>query len=213
MGRIKIQWSPNFAYAIGLMVTDGNLSIDGRHMTFVSKDIEQIRNFIECLGLKVKIGKTFSGYNGNMAHRLQFGDVLFYKYLLSIGLSPAKSKTIGSVNIPRKYFFDYLRGCFDGDGSFYSYWDPRWKSSFMFYTDFVSASLKHILWLRQELKKLLGVNGHISKSRGRSYFQLRYAKAESMKVLRRIYYSDKVVFLSRKRLKIDRALAIISKSL
>lgn len=43
-GKVKIEWNENFAYAIGLIVTDGSLSIDGRHINFTSKDLEQIQN-------------------------------------------------------------------------------------------------------------------------------------------------------------------------
>src|SRR3989338_7295560 len=91
--KINIEWSSNFAYALGLIASDGCLSKDGRHITFVSKDIDQLHNFKSCLGLENKIGKTTSGYNGKEYTRVQFGDVLFYKFLLSIGLTPAKSKT------------------------------------------------------------------------------------------------------------------------
>ena len=44
-GKVKIKWSADFAYAIGLIMTDGNLSPDGRHLCFTSKDIEQINNY------------------------------------------------------------------------------------------------------------------------------------------------------------------------
>src|SRR3989338_6257280 len=98
-GKVKIVWSSNFAYAVGLITSDGCLSKNGRHITFVSKERDQIDNFMDCLGLQTKIGKTFSGYNGMWAYRIQFGDILFYKYLQSIGLSPAKSKTIGELSI------------------------------------------------------------------------------------------------------------------
>lgn len=52
------EWTPERAYAVGLIVTDGNLSGDGRHIILRSKDIEQIKNFKKCLGLKNKIGTT-----------------------------------------------------------------------------------------------------------------------------------------------------------
>ncbi|OGI69097.1 hypothetical protein A3A09_00715 [Candidatus Nomurabacteria bacterium RIFCSPLOWO2_01_FULL_42_20] len=206
--KVKIKWSPKFAYAIGLLVTDGNLSSDGRHIVFVSKDIEQIKNFLKSLKIKVKIGKTSSGYDGNFSHRVQFGDVIFYKYLESMGLSPAKSKIIGAIDVPDKYFFDFLRGCFDGDGCFYSYWDPRWRSSHMFYVEFVSASLDHIEWLRQELKKRTGVFGHITKDGRKITYQLKYAKKESLEIIKKMYYNPQVVCLSRKKVKIKKALII-----
>ncbi len=43
--KINIQWSPELAYAIGLLVADGCLSKDGRHIDFTSKDLELVESF------------------------------------------------------------------------------------------------------------------------------------------------------------------------
>ncbi len=211
-GKVKIRWSANFAYAIGLLTSDGCLS-GGRHVILVSKDAEQLYNFMEALAITVPIGKTKSGYDGNISFKIQFSDVLFYDFLENIGLMPRKSKVIGEIKIPARYFFDFLRGSFDGDGCTYSYWDPRWKSSFMFYTTFVSASRRHILWLRDEIYARLKIKGHITSNGDSVLFQLKYAKADSMKVLGSMYHSKDVVCLSRKRLKIEKMLRIVGKSL
>ena len=48
-GKIEIKWSPDFAYVIGLIATDGCLSTNGRHVIFVSKDLEQVENFKKIL--------------------------------------------------------------------------------------------------------------------------------------------------------------------
>lgn len=210
-GKVNIKWSPSFAYAIGLIATDGNLSSNGRHISFVSKDLEQINNFMKCLGLDVKIGKTISGHDGNIANRVQFGDVLFYNFLETIGLHSNKSKTIGKVLIPKNYFFDFLRGCLDGDGSFYSYWDPRWRSSHMFYVEFVSASKLYIDWLQNEIFERLAAKGHIVKDKKGSTYHLKYAKREALVIIKNMYYNRKIVCLSRKRIKIEKALAIEKK--
>lgn len=212
MGKVKIKWSADFAYAIGLLVSDGCLS-GGRHIILVSKDTEQLQNFMKALSISVPIGKTKSGYNGNISFKIQFSDVLFYQFLETIGLMPNKSKIIGEIKIPEKYFFDFLRGSFDGDGCTYSYWDPRWKSSFMFYTTFVSASNEHISWLRDEIYKRLKIRGHLTGDGRKITFQLKYAKADSLKVLRKMYHSKKVLCLSRKRLKIVEMLATVGEKL
>jgi len=211
--KVKIKWSPEFAYAIGLITTDGNLSPDRRHFDFTSKDIDQIKTFMKCLGIKNKIGVKTSGSFKKKSNRVQFGDVNFYEFLLSIGLTPNKSKTLGRIEIPGKYFFDFLRGHLDGDGTFYSYWDPRWRSSFMFYTVFISASKDHIDWLKSEIFEVLKIKGHITKSSRNSAYQLKYAKAESLKLLPKLYYDSDVVCLSRKRQKIEKALAVVNKTL
>lgn len=207
--KVNKNWSPELAYAVGLITTDGCLSKDGRHIDLTSKDKSQLKNFMRCLKIKNKIGKKISGESGNLCFRVQFGDIMFFNFLLSIGLTSAKSKTLGILKIPDKYFFDFLRGCFDGDGCFYSYFDPRWKSSFMFYTVFTSASKEHVFWIRRKIYKFLKIKGHLTKSK-KFVFCIKYAKKDSLKILRKMYYNNCVVCLRRKRLKIEKALGILN---
>ncbi|MBI2023773.1 hypothetical protein HYT01_04420 [Candidatus Giovannonibacteria bacterium] len=207
-GKVKIKWSPKFSYAIGLLTTDGCLSKDGRHIDFTSKDLDLIKIFSFCLGLKNKIGIKISG-SGRQCGRVQFGDVIFYRFLMGLGLTPEKSKTMSDLDIPEKYFFDFLRGHFDGDGTFYSYYDPRWKNSFMFYTVFASASYDHLVWVRNMVFKLLKIKGHITHSKEHIVWSLKYAKKDSLKILKAMYYEKNITCLKRKHLKIKQVLGII----
>ncbi len=209
-----IRWSPDLAYAIGLIVADGNLSKDGRHINFTSKDLDLALTFKSVLNLDNKISlKARGGEKDKKYHFVQFGSVKLYQFLLKIGLMPNKSKIIKDINIPKKYYSYFLRGHFDGDGSFYSYFDKRWKSSFLFYVVFMSASKQHILWLREMNNKLYSVTGHIAKNKNSSVYQLRYGKREGLILLRAIYLDAKENFLKRKLLKIRLALDIIGESL
>jgi len=212
-GKVKIEWSADFAYAIGLIVSDGCVANNGRHIFFTSKDLEQIENFKRCLRIECPITPVFSGYKDKMALRVQFGDRLFCDFLRSIGITDAKSLTIGELKIPDEFFFDFLRGEFDGDGCTYSYWDKRWKSSFMFYLSFTSGSMDFLEWLRSEISKRTNCAGHISSHKklgGKNPFhQLRFAKKQSLKIIGKMYYNNCTMFLSRKRLKINKALGII----
>lgn len=204
-------WNANLAYAIGLIATDGCLLSGSFLIDLSSKDKEQLLNFSKCVCVDFKIGQKFNS-NGDKCLRIQFKNRIFYEFLLSIGLTPKKSATIGKLKIPERYFFDFLRGCFDGDGSFYSYWDPRWRSSHMFYLTFSSASRIHILWLQERIFKFLLIKGHISKSQLKgSIFNLRYAKKEALEIIKKMYYNPDVVCLSRKRMKIEKALEIEKK--
>ena len=214
-GKVKIKWSPQFAYAIGLIATDGNLSPNGRHINFTSKDKEQAKNYLKALNTSCHIGKKSRGGEEEKKYFvIQFGDVLFYRFLQQIGITPAKSKTLGKIQVPDEYFFDFLRGAFDGDGYSHSYWDKRWKSSFMYYVGFASASIDYIEWLRSELNTRLGVRGHVTFGGAQSAcYHLKYAKKEGLLILRSMYCSKKVICLSRKRLKNEKILAIVGKSL
>lgn len=209
-GKVNIKWSADFAYAIGLIATDGCLYNNGRHISLTSLDVEQLNNFNKALNIKVKISVKQTGFGKTCTH-VQFSDVLFHKFLISIGITPAKSKTLSKVEIPKKYFFDFLRGCIDGDGSFYSYYDKRWKSSFMFYLSLVSASRDFIDWIRKEINERLLVDGHVTKAKNHSTYQLKYAKKDSVEIIKKIYYNDQVLCLNRKRKKIEKALLVEKK--
>lgn len=197
----KFRWSSKVAYAVGLFATDGHLSIDGRHLDLTSKDIEQLENFKVCLELGTKISWKSSGYGKRCPH-VQFGSVKLYRWLLSIGVKQKKTKTIGALDIPDRYFFDFLRGHFDGDGCVYAYFDPRWKSSYLIYLQFVSASRKHLVWLQRTIKRLAGHRGRINYA-GKSTYQLRFAKYASLDLFKKMYYKEGVVSLSRKRKKFE----------
>ena len=107
LGKVEIKWSQSFAYAIGLLVTDGNLSSDRRHVIFTSKDLELVNKFQKSLKINLHVGKKSSGSNKNKEYYvIQIGDVLFYQFLISIGLMPNKTKIIGTVKIPKIYFAD-----------------------------------------------------------------------------------------------------------
>ncbi len=203
------EWTPELAYAIGLLVSDGNLSVDGRHIDLTSKDHEQVATFKRCLDLTNKIERKNSGSakQPNLtAYRIQFGDVELYRWLLSIGLHPHKSKTIEVISVPGPFFRDFVRGYYDGDGSTRAFWDIRWRSSYMFYTSFCSTSHPYLVWLRNKLHVLLGVNGHVWHTG--SAWKLCYAKKESKKLYSFMYYDKKVPCLQRKREKLERFLAI-----
>lgn len=193
-------------------MTDGNIAQGKSRVSFVSKDIEQIENFKKCLNINTKIGIHNSG-SDHKAYRVQFCDVLFCQFLNGIGIFPTKSKTIGEIKVPNEYFFDYLRGCFDGDGTIYSYWDKRWASSFMFYLCFCSASKLHIDWLRSQIYEFLTIKGHITKDGRGSTFQLKYAKSDSLKLFDKLYERSLATHLSRKKLKINEILDIVGRSL
>lgn len=209
--RIKTEWSANLAYVVGLITTDGCLYNDGRHIDFTSQDVQLIKTFKKCLKIDNKIGFKKNGYSEKKYPHIQFGDVNFYNWLVSIGITAQKSKTIASLKIPKRFFFDFLRGHFDGDGSCYCYWDKRWVSSFMFYLYFYSASENHIKWLQTKIKESSGVAGKIGKNEEDGVYRLKFAKKEGKILISKMYYREKLPCLQRKFKKINKILKIEEK--
>lgn len=207
-GKVACVWSPNLAYAIGLIASDGCLSKNGRHIDLTSNDYDQLENFIEALAIDVKITQKSSG-RGYTSWHVQFSDVLFHRFLYEIGMTKAKSKTLGKLDIPKEYFFDFLRGVFDGDGHFYSYWDPRWSNSYMFYLTFIGASQEFLEWLSSTIYDLAGVRANVVFNRSARAYQLRYAKAGTLEIVDKMYYTPDVLHLKRKKEKIENAMKIL----
>jgi hypothetical protein len=195
---MNITWNNNVAYAVGLITTDGSLSSDRRHITFISKDIDLIKTFKRCLSLNNKICPKRSGYSNKMYHKIQFGNVKFYRWLLRIGLMPNKTKIVNKIDLPNKYVLDFLRGHLDGDGCIRVYQDPVYPNSRRLYTSFISASFPHIQWLQKRISFLLKIKGYICQH-ARGTFELTYAKKESRTLLNAIYYNKFVPCLIRKR--------------
>jgi len=225
----RTHWSPETAYVVGLIATDGNLSGNGRSVSITSKDLDLLETVRACLGLRTEMSPVKGGY-GTTCYRVQGSDRRFYRWLLGIGLTPAKSLTLGPLDIhrwllgigltpaksltlgpldiPDEYFADFLRGCIDGDGSIVTYVD-RYntpKSPAYVYTrlfvSIVSASPRFVEWMQTRIQSLRGLSGSlmIRRSAGRrDMWCLRYAKRESLAVLRWIYYAPELASLGRKR--------------
>ena len=160
----------------------------------------------QCLDLANRIGR--SATRTSHVHRLQWGGRALYDWLLGIGLSPAKSLTLGPIVVPAELFHHFLRGCIDGDGSIVTYIDRHHtrKNPTDVYTrlfvSLVSASSPFLEWVRSTVRELRGLVGHVSVRRtpGRhDLWRLRYAKAESVALLRWLYPSVDVPSLARKR--------------
>jgi hypothetical protein len=197
-GRVDCTWSSELAYAVGLITADGSLSNNGRHINFTSKDIDLIKNYQSCLGLDdITVGKKARARESvKNYYQIQFGDVIFYRWLESIGLHANKSKTISKVQVPDEYFFDFLRGEWDGDGTIYRSQDKRWRNSYIVSIGFASGSVEFLFWLQKEINYRLGTTGHISNSVRAK--QLRYARADSRRIFAAMFYADNLPHLPRK---------------
>jgi len=133
-----------------------------------SSELQLLKTFKKCLNLSNKIARSRNdGWAKKPCYRIQFSSAQFYSWLLKIGLFPAKTYTIGKLDIPDKYFSDFLRWHLDGDGSISTYVD-RWntfKNPNYVYTRlfirFQSVSKKHIHWLRGRIYDSLSIKGHL----------------------------------------------------
>ncbi len=200
LSKVVIKWSVPFAYAIGLIVTDGNLSKDGRHISFTSKDKDLVVLFSKCLNVNNKVGRKARNKNAIKKYFvIQCGDKNFYEFLVSIGLMPAKSRKLKAVKIPQLYFADFLRGCIDGDGSIGIFNHPESVHP-QLRVSLSSASYPFLAWAKAMIAKCTTVTGGSIKL-GKRVFYLCYSTADSKRILKIIYYKKGVPRLYRKYLR------------
>lgn len=197
--NVKLIWNNNFAYIIGIIATDGNLSSDLRHLIITSKDYEMVTNCKKYLRLKNKISRIARGGSiDKKYYMLQFGDKNFFEFLLKLGLTPKKSKTMSKLKIPQKYFADFFRGCIDGDGSI-SISKHKESKHPQYKIRLCSASNDFLDWILKSCKISFSIaGGSISKTNKSSVYTLTFAKKDSIKILKMIYFKN-VLCLSRKK--------------
>lgn len=200
-------WSSKLAWAVGIIATDGNLTRGKAKMCVPSKDLDLLELLRESLGLDKQIARR-SG--PRVAYQLQWGSRAFYDWLVGIGLTPAKSLTLGALKIPDEWFVHFFRGCIDGDGSIVTYIDrynTRKKPTYVYvrlYVSIVSASRPFIEWLEVSLRRLTGVAGSVTlkkrpvNPRHHDVWCLKYAKRESLALARWMYADPGAPHLQRK---------------
>lgn len=202
---IDTTWRPELAYVVGLITSDGFLHNKVPRIGITSKEMEMINLFRHALNLKNVVNKSARGGETEKKYfHLCFKSRQFYQFLLGLGLTPAKSKTIRTVNIPDLFFADFLRGLMDGDGTFWTHWDKRWPNSFVYHLEIASASPAFIKWLKKKLTTLYGVKGFMHQGKGVK--SIRYVKGDSRKLYEIMYYKPNLMFLTRKYNKIKTAL-------
>ena len=196
--NVNTKWSPALAYVLGIISTDGNLSPDNRHINITSKDKSIVLQVKKALKLKNKIGKKSRMRELEKKYFvLQFGDVNFYEFLLSIGLTSAKSKTIGKIDVPVRFFSDFLRGCIDGDGNISIDHHPESKLP-QLRLRLYSASNDFLIWILKSIRKITKINGGWIYTSKKQMYILNFGKNDSIKILKLVYYKGVEFFLKRK---------------
>lgn len=209
MVDLSLVKSKNLWYVVGLIATDGNLSSDRRHLNITSKDEQLIRDVKKVLFLKNKITrKARGGEKEKKYFVLQFGDVKFYNYLLKIGLMPSKSLILGKINVPKKYFIDFLRGVIDGDGCIRT-WVHKTNKNYQWSLSIISASPIFVKWFKKEIEDFFEVKGKIygykNKDRKNFLYTIKFGKFAAKIIVKKTYYKN-CLCLKRKLKKVQECL-------
>ena len=154
------KWSPEMAWALGLLFTDGHIS--GNMVQFTSVDIDLLEKVKPLFQSSRPIQKRTQSYDKSKhIYAFAFSHPKIAEDLRKLGLHERKSLTMKFPDILEEYIRHFIRGCWDGDGSIF--FDKN-----RLVASYISGSKKFIERLVQELYKIgiskSGVSYRIEKS-------------------------------------------------
>ncbi len=198
-------WSPEMSYVVGFISADGSLEdasyLRGKYLRLCSSETEVLEKIKTAMGSEHKMVKikprefTLGGkrYISKEQYMLRIGDHGLYNDLISLGITPNKSKTINLPNIPTKFLAPFIRGYLDGDGCVNIY-DKKQRLT----VTFTSGSKLFLEQLSRVINLIVGIKAHKVFNNNRA-FQIKYSTKEAIPLLRYVY-SDlgESLYLERK---------------
>jgi len=198
-------------YLLGAFCTDGSIYIGERNRgraTLVSKDT----NWIELINSKIAPNKKLDLDRGT--YRIVWNSKEIADWFVAHGCYPNKSLTLTLPDIPEQYIADFIRGCWDGDGTVGVYKSFRIKRNYTetvlsckLYTGSImfAKNLQEIL-LRFNIKSSIitrvqsirKINNRIITSCNPNYVLTIRDKNSIYNFCNKIYYQDCKLFMHRK---------------
>ncbi|KKW10476.1 MAG: Intein-containing protein [Parcubacteria group bacterium GW2011_GWA2_49_9] len=195
---IDTNWSPHLAYVVGIIATDGSIGQKRAYINITSKDRELLEDCRAALNVQNKIGRKARGGSTEKKYFvLQLINITLYTFLLKVGIVPAKSKILGKLLVPDKFFSDFLRGCIDGDGSIGSFTHPESRLP-QFRIRLYSASLDFLVWIKKRVETTAKIKGGWICSAGKGLHALTFGKRDSVQLAEFLYPKGTTLFLKRK---------------
>ena len=198
------------AYVLGFFAADGYITVNRRGGQFWCIDITDkklITQIRKRISAEHKISVRKRHKNRYISYRLQIGSIEMCDDLRKLGFNERKTKSLAVPNVPHKYFSDFLRGYFDGDG--HVWWGAinreRKTPHIIIQTVFTSCSEKFLETVRHILSRRGMTKGRVSKGKG-NYYRLLYSVASSLKLYDFMYNGlvSQSLYLKRKKIVFER---------
>jgi len=182
------KWSTDMAYCLGFITADGHVWKNRPYLTIAihKKDIAILEFIRDCISPSSQV-RDNTKYN---SVQLCIYSKQIWLDLQKYNVTHSKTFSLSiDFNIPKKYWGDYLRGYFDGDGSIYS---CNMRGIQYHYASFSCASQQMLIDVQQRLGM-----GIIRCLRGK-YYELRLCKSDCLKLADIMYYNPNHFKLQRK---------------
>jgi predicted DNA-binding protein YlxM (UPF0122 family) len=116
-------WSPGMSWVLGLLFADGNIEKSNPVFRLSQRAPDGLQKVLNLMRsshtIAVKEKKSYKGAISGKIYIFKVWNKKLYNDLLNLGLTPAKSTEMKFPQVPSKYMNHFIRGLYDGDGSFY----------------------------------------------------------------------------------------------
>ncbi len=184
-------WSPEMAWVLGVIFTDGHFgkanSKGIKRLYIAQKEPELLEKIRRLMNSKHKIMINNQTNKKSKIHYFSFTNKKIYLSLIKLGLIPKKSLKLKFPDMPEEYLRHFLRGCWDGDGSFYyEYGKPR-----KIRADYVSGSYDFIVEFVAHLERLCGIDkiNIYKKHKNNTCFYIKLGAPNAIKLFP-VFYKD-----------------------
>ncbi len=199
-------WTEEMSYILGYIVADGCIyKRKDRKNSYVlnitSKDRDHLRRINESLHSDYPISIKYNSQRMPYS-QIQISNLEICKDLMNLGILPRKTIHLEPINVRSKYFPDFVRGFFDGDGSVYIYkvnYVSQIKASFVcasysFLSHFNTNLCEGLDILPKSIHQELP-----KKSRSLVKYRIDFYISDCEKLAKYLYKNDPTLYLSRKR--------------
>ncbi|MCK4386510.1 MAG: hypothetical protein KAV41_00270 [Candidatus Pacebacteria bacterium] len=199
------KWSPEMSYVLGFFMADGSITVNPRGAHFISIQICDkiiLENMREVLDSEHKIALRKGEGNTSDIYRLQIGSKEMCNDLRKLGMEERKTYTMDFPNVPKKYFGDFVRGYFDGDGNVWSGYihKHRKTQTFVIRSVFTSSSVAFLKEMFRLLRNKGLKGGSLCKKKNCGAYDLSFSVNDSLLLYHLMYDNlETSLFLQRKR--------------
>jgi len=202
-------WTHEMSYILGYITADGCITVSKdrkKHpfsLNITSAEKKHLYRIRKVLESEHKVGRKSAGRLNAFAYQLVIRNPAITRDLMSLGILPRKTYNLGPIKVPNKYFSDFVRGFFDGDGTVYIY---KVNGTLQIKAGFVCSSLSFITRFNQQLCKSLNISTKsihqtVDKRKNRmTQYSIYFYVDDCEKLANFMYENSSVLFLPRKHI-------------
>lgn len=190
--------SPEKAYWLGFIWADGYITKTNCFgIELAIKDKEHLEKLQQDLKSNTRIKeRSKEGFGKvNQSCILEFRNKKIVQDLQDKGIEIHKTYNLSAPKINQKFYKDFIRGFFDGDGTYVLNGYNKEISCVCYCKDFLE-------WIQEDFKKN-GIQSSIIKQKNKELFNLRIYNADSILKYYYNYWENANRFLNRKKEKME----------